>query len=80
MAAIKESFGSGGANLTPGGSAGDPSLATAMRDVADDLAASQLTAVSAIDATDLAEALTLVNELKAIIDVQAAVTIKTTKV
>ena len=38
MAAIKTNFGTGGANLTPGGSAGAPSLAQALRDVADDLA------------------------------------------
>lgn len=80
MAAISEKFGSGGSNLTPGGAAGTPSLATALRDIADDLGATQLTTVSAIDATDLAEALTLVNELKAIIDANASVTVKTTKV
>ena len=39
MAAIKESFGEGGANLAPGGAAGSPDLATALRDMADDLAA-----------------------------------------
>jgi len=39
MATIKSSFGSGGANLVPGGSGGDPTLADALRDVADDLAA-----------------------------------------
>lgn len=39
MANIKTSFGSGGANLAPGGTNGTPSLATALRDVADDLAA-----------------------------------------
>ena len=36
MAAIAEDFGVGGANLTPGGSSGSPSLAGALRDVADD--------------------------------------------
>lgn len=39
MAAISTRFGSGGANLAPGGSAGSPSLAEALRDIADDLAA-----------------------------------------
>jgi len=38
MATILTSFGSGGANLTPGGSAGGVDLATALRDAADDLA------------------------------------------
>jgi hypothetical protein len=38
MAEIKENFGFGGANLTPGGGAGTPTLAEALRDVADDLA------------------------------------------
>jgi hypothetical protein len=37
MAAIKTSFGSGGAGLTPGDSAGSPDLATALRDIADDM-------------------------------------------
>lgn len=39
MAAIKTDFGAGGANLAPGGAAGSPDLATALRDMADDLAA-----------------------------------------
>lgn len=38
MSAIKDSFGTGGSNLTPAGSSGEPSLAEALRDVADDLA------------------------------------------
>jgi hypothetical protein len=37
MATIKTDFGSGGANLTPNDSAGSPSLATTVRDIADDL-------------------------------------------
>lgn len=37
MATIKTSFGSGGGNVAPGGSAGTPDLATALRDIADDL-------------------------------------------
>lgn len=36
MAGIKENFGEGGANLAPGGAAGDPSLATVLREEADD--------------------------------------------
>jgi hypothetical protein len=37
MATITKRFGSGGANVAPGNSAGTPSLATTLRDVADDL-------------------------------------------
>ncbi len=37
MATIPENFGSGGANLTPKGQ-GSPTLAQALRDIADDLA------------------------------------------
>ncbi len=37
MARILATFGSGGANLTPGGGSAQPSLATALRDIADDL-------------------------------------------
>lgn len=36
MATIKTTFGSGGANMTPGGASAQPSLATALRDIADD--------------------------------------------
>mgnify|MGYP001606871411 CR=1 FL=1 len=38
MATILTTFGSGGANLVPGGTGGSPSLATSLRDAADDLA------------------------------------------
>lgn len=37
MATITTNFGFGGANLTPGGASGTPTLAEALRDVADDL-------------------------------------------
>jgi len=36
MSTIKTDFGEGGANLAPGGAAGSPDLATALRDGADD--------------------------------------------
>ncbi len=36
MSTIVKSFGTGGANLTPAGSSGEPSLAQALRDIADD--------------------------------------------
>lgn len=39
MSAIPENFGSGGAGLTPNDSAGQPELATILREIADDLAA-----------------------------------------
>ena len=38
MATIKTSFGEGGANIAPKGAQGTPDLATALRDIADDLA------------------------------------------
>jgi hypothetical protein len=38
MTTIKSTFGQGGANLTPGKSAGDPNLATTLQEIADDLA------------------------------------------
>jgi hypothetical protein len=81
MAAISERFGSGGANLAPGGAAGSPSLAEALRDVADDLAALQPTTVVAADAggTYGAPEQALLNELKAKVNALAAVVLKTTK-
>ena len=39
MASITINFGVGGSNLIPGGAGGNPSLATVLRDIADDLAA-----------------------------------------
>jgi hypothetical protein len=39
MTAIPSDFGEGGKNLAPGGSAGEPTLAQTLQDVADDLAA-----------------------------------------
>jgi hypothetical protein len=42
MAAITIRFGSGGANLAPGGNQGQPTLADALRDIADDLAGVQV--------------------------------------
>jgi len=37
MAAISDRFGAGGANMQPGGSNGSPDLATALRDLVDDI-------------------------------------------
>ena len=39
MTTIGEKFGTGGSNLVPGGSGGDPTLAETLRDIADDLTA-----------------------------------------
>ena len=81
MAAITPRFGSGGANTAPGGSAGQPSLAEALRDVADDLAGLKPGAVAAADAgaTYGSGEQALLNELKAKVNALAAVVLKTTK-
>lgn len=81
MAAISKRFGSGGANLPPGGSAGKPTLAEALRDVADDLAALKPTTVVAANAGAAygAPEQALINELKAKVNALAAVVLKTTK-
>ncbi len=81
MAAISKQFGSGGANVAPGGSAGKPSLADALREIADDLSALKLAPVSTPDAGAAygANEQALLNELKAKVNAIAAVTLKTTK-
>jgi len=81
MAAISENFGSGGSNLAPGGSAGSPDLATALREIADDLEALQPSAVATPDAGASygANEQALINELKAKVDALAAVVLKTTR-
>lgn len=81
MAKITKSFGSGGANLTPGGSAGQPNLTDALRDIADDLAALKPARINAADASAAygANEQALLNELKAKVNVLANVLLKTTK-
>jgi hypothetical protein len=81
MAKITKQFGSGGANLTPGGAAGQPSLADTLRDIADDLAALKPARVVAADATPAygAGEQALLNQLKATVNALAAVVLKTTK-
>ncbi len=81
MAAITPRFGSGGANVAPGGSAGQPSLADVLRDVADDLAALKPAAVASADASATygAPEQALLNELKAKVNALAAAVLKTTK-
>jgi len=81
MAAISKRFGSGGANLAPGGSAGQPMLADVLRDIADDFAALKPSAVASADATATygEGEQALLNELKAKVNTLAAVVFKTTK-
>ncbi len=79
MATITERFGSGGANVVPGGAGGQPTLAETLRDVADDLAALQTPAIASPDAADLPSAITLVNELKAKLNAIHAAVLKTVK-
>ena len=67
MSAITTNFGVGGANLTPGGSAGTPTLADALRDIADDLG--DRTGIVSADASDLGTAITLVNEIKVALNI-----------
>ena len=81
MAAIAENFGFGGSGLTPGGGAGSPTLATALRDVADDLAGLKVATIATADADatyGTAEA-DLINEIKTALNAVAGYTIKTTK-
>lgn len=81
MPGISPRFGSGGANLAPGGSSGSPSLADALRGIADDLAALKPTAIAASDATGTygAGEQALLNELKAKVNALAAAVLITTK-
>lgn len=81
MARISRRFGSGGANLTPGGTSGQPALADVLRDAADDLAALKPARVNAADASPAygAGEQALLNELKAKVNALAAVVLKTTK-
>jgi hypothetical protein len=82
MAQISPRFGSGGANLTPGGASGTPSLVDVLRDIADDLAAIKPSApISVPDAGAAygANEQALLNALKAAVNALAAVVLKTTK-
>lgn len=82
MAAISPRFGSGGANLVPGGSGGSPTLADTLRDIADDLAAAKPAAITAPDASAAygANEQALLNAIKVQLNALAAVVLKTTKV
>lgn len=89
MSAISVYFGEGGANLVPAGGGGAPSLAQALRDIADDLASVKGATVAAPAllaftdppaAAEMALLRTLVNEIRAGQITRAAVTLLTTKV
>lgn len=73
MASIKIDYGTGGGHMSPTGHDGHPPLATVLRDIADDLA--DRSAITSDDASDLATAITLVNEIKAAMNN----TVRTTK-
>ena len=80
MAEIKENFGEAGANVAPAGSGGgEPSLAQALRDIADDLANGKAATIASADAIDLPTTLTLVNEIKAALNAVQGTALKTTK-
>lgn len=89
MAAISTHFGEGGANLVSGGGAGDPSLATTLRDIADDLAGLKGATIASPAllaftdppaAAEMALLRTLVNEMRAAMIATAGATLLTTKV
>jgi len=73
MAAIPENYGTGEGCLCPTGVDNQPSLASALRDIADDIAARS--GITEDDASDLATAIALVNAIKAALNT----TVKTTK-
>lgn len=72
MAVIPKSLGAGGAHLSPNGSTGEPSLLEILNGVADDLASRS--GITSPDATDLPTAITLVNEIKAALNVAVTTT------
>lgn len=88
MATIKTTFGSGHANLAPGGAQGEPTLAQALRDVADDLAGIKPAAIVAATIAACPDPPTaawgetvrsLVNEIKTSLNASAGTTLKTIK-
>jgi len=72
MAQINKNFGEGGANLTPDGANGVASLADVLRDIADDLG--DRSGITSPDASDLGTAITLLNEIKAALNVAVRTT------
>ncbi len=79
MAAISETFGQAGGNTT-GGGAGEPTQAEVLRDIADDLAGVQVALITSPDGSDAGSVQTLVNEIKASLNVVAGFSLLTTKV
>jgi len=75
---IKTDYGAGGAQLTPGAS-GDPSLATVLRGIVDDLAVVKLTACAEPIATTPETTMALANEIRAKITAIAAAVLTTQK-
>ena len=78
MSVIPINFGTGGSGVPPAGSS-SPSLKDILFDVADDLADGKAALIASDDATDLATAITLVNEIKAALNAVYSSTIRTTK-
>lgn len=72
MPAVKEDQFSGGGKLTPNDSAGKDDLATILRSLIDDNL--RANAIASPDATDLASAITLVNEIKTALNVALTTT------
>lgn len=75
MSTITTAFGSGGANLAPSDAQGAPSLASALRDIADDLTAIRTAFVGLTAKLDLDGGVTDV-DYAATLDPAALVTIK----
>lgn len=73
MAIIKVDYGTGGGHMSPTGHDSQPPLATVLRDIADDLG--DRSGLTSPDASDLASAITLVNEIKTAMNL----TVRTTK-
>ena len=65
MTGISARFGFGAANVVPGKSGGDPTLADTLQDIADDLQGHQVALITAPDGIDAATTQTLANQLKA---------------
>lgn len=78
MAAIKKDQYAGGRRLSRGGARPGADLAATLRDAAADLAGIRPATIVAANATDLATAITLANELKTAINAARAYTLKTT--
>ena len=65
MSGISARFGFGAANVVPGKSGGDPSLAEVLQGVADDLQGHQVPLITAADGSDAGTTQALANQIKA---------------